>query len=122
MLPSAGSGIISDDSSSLGREPDVAFLVLIDIYDMMACHEHALEIISGTVIPADAFHRSDPYVAVPVLHYSVRAGSVKRPFIPLFRKIGAETAGIHVQDVHTAGICSYPELISIHTQCMDVVI
>ena len=109
---------ITEDALPMSGSPNVTMRILVDVDDQGTYVMDKHELVFSSIITIDSIHRTHPQRATAVHEQSVCAGAGKL----VFHIIMTHLARAHIQLDDTVRISTYPQVITIHAQGMDIIL
>ena len=120
IMQFAGFPVIAPKPFALGRQPQVAFAVFIDVDGDGIRLAYTFKPIFFVIIQAQALHRTHPHLAMRILIDGIRTGIVKTCRV-IGLHILSQLSCLQIHHHHAIGISAYPEFVVIaYAQGMDI--
>ena len=113
-------GVIAPQTVALGREPEFAVAVFVDVDGHGSDTAQPLEVVVLTVVAVQSCHCCHPDSAVAVLEDGVTTRVVERGGIVAPLLIVAQGAGLRIQREHPVGVGAYPQVATVHAEGMHI--
>ncbi len=122
VFPHSVTSVVTEQPLALGREPQIAQDILVDVDSHSPQAAHTLEIVGLAVIEVYHVHRRHPYIAVAIAIDGITAPPVKRAVVAFAGVVVTHQVGLDVVDTHTGCVSAYPQVVAVEAQRMHVVV